>query len=121
RGVASDGDRLEEYRRVSAFNRFCGVDVHELSPREVQELFPLARVDDLEAGFYVKEDGRVNPVDVTMALAKGARMRGVRIIEGVAAGGVLQHRGPGTGGGPALRDIKSGIGLKRPGLWARPF
>src|SRR5216110_273561 len=60
--VASDKDRLEEYRRVSAFNRYCGVDVQELSPREVQELFPLAKVDDIEAGFYVKEDGRVNPV-----------------------------------------------------------
>jgi len=42
----------------------------------VQELFPLARVDDIEAGFYVKEDGRVNPVDVTMALPR-ARARGV--------------------------------------------
>jgi glycine/D-amino acid oxidase-like deaminating enzyme len=71
-------DRLEEYRRVSAFNRHCGVDVHEISPREVRELFPLARTDDLLAGFYVKEDGRVNPVDVTMALAKGARMRARR-------------------------------------------
>ena len=56
------------------------------------ELFPLARADDIEAGFYVKEDGRVNPVDVTMALAKGARMRGVQIIEGVPATGVLQSR-----------------------------
>jgi len=91
--VASDRDRLEEYRRVAAFNRYCGVDVHELSPREVQTLFPLARVDDIEAGFYVKEDGRVNPVDVTMALAKGARARGVRIIEGLAATGIAQRRG----------------------------
>ena len=51
--------------------------------REVKELFPLARTDDILAGFYVKEDGRANPVDVTMALAKGARMQGATIIEGV--------------------------------------
>src|SRR5262244_4319802 len=44
--VASDRDRLEEYRRVAAFNRFCGVDVHELSPRQIKELFPIASVDD---------------------------------------------------------------------------
>src|SRR5215213_5518706 len=81
--VASDEDRLEEYRRVSAFNRVCGVDVHEISPQEVRELFPLARTDDLLAGFYVKEDGQANPVDLTMALAKGARMKGAKIIEGV--------------------------------------
>ncbi|MBV8803775.1 MAG: FAD-binding oxidoreductase, partial [Sinobacteraceae bacterium] len=90
--VASDKGRLEEYRRVAVFNRHCGVAVDEISPREVQELFPLANVDDMEAGFYVKEDGRANPVDVTMALAKGARKRGVRIVEGVAATGVLQTR-----------------------------
>ncbi|MGP8033567.1 MAG: NAD(P)/FAD-dependent oxidoreductase, partial [Steroidobacteraceae bacterium] len=95
--VAADKDRLEEYRRVAAFNRYCGVDVLELSPREVLGLFPLARVDDLEAGFYVNDDGRVNPVDVTMALAKGARQRGVRVIEGVAATGVLKARGHVTG------------------------
>src|SRR5687767_8191586 len=59
---AADRDRLEEYRRVSAFNRYCGVDVHEISPSQIHDLFPLARTDDLLAGFYVKEDGRVNPV-----------------------------------------------------------
>ena len=101
--VAADEDRLEEYRRVAAFNRYCGVDVHEISPGEVQRLFPLAKVDDLLAGFYIKEDGRVNPVDVTMALGKGARMRGVRILEGVPSTGVLQSRGRVTGVRTAVR------------------
>ena len=45
-----------------------------LSAREVADMFPLARTDDLLAGFYVPGDGRVNPVDVTMALGKGARV-----------------------------------------------
>ena len=119
--VASDKDRLEEYRRVAAFNRYCGVDVHELSPREVKELFPLARVDDIEAGFYVKEDGRVNPVDVTMALAKGARMRGVRIIEGVPATGVSQRRGRVSAVRTALGDISTEIVVNCTGMWARQF
>src|ERR1019366_4740070 len=95
--VATEADRLEEYRRVSAFNRHCGIDVHEISPGQVKELFPLARVDDILAGFYVKEDGRVNPVDVTMALGKGARLKGAKIIEGVTVTGVLQKRGRVTG------------------------
>ncbi|HLY51782.1 MAG TPA: FAD-dependent oxidoreductase [Steroidobacteraceae bacterium] len=119
--VASDKDRLEEYRRVAAFNRYCGVDVEELSPREVLELFPLARVDDIEAGFYVKDDGRVNPVDVTMALAKGARQRGVRIIEGVAATGVLKARGRVSGVRTALGDIEAEIVVNCAGMWARQF
>ncbi len=119
--VAADKDRLEEYRRVAAFNRYCGVDVHELSPREVGERFPLARTDDILAGFYVKEDGRVNPVDVTMALAKGARQRGVRIIEGVAATGVLQQRGHVTGVRTAHGDIATDTVVNCTGMWARQF
>jgi 4-methylaminobutanoate oxidase (formaldehyde-forming) len=83
--LATDADRLEEYRRIATFNRRCGVDVHEISAAEVQEKFPLCRTDDVLAGFYVAGDGRVNPVDAAMALAKGARSRGARIVEGAAA------------------------------------
>src|SRR3989440_10506845 len=119
--VASDQDRLEEYRRVSGVNRYCGVDVQELSPREVQELFPLAKVDDIEAGFYVKEDGRVNPVDVTMALAKGARTRGVKIFEGLPATGVLHDHGQVTGVHTSLGDIRTDIVVNCAGMWARQF
>ena len=117
--VAADKDRLEEYRRVAAFNRYCGIDVHEISAREVQELFPLARVDDIEAGFYVREDGRVNPVDVTMALAKGARQRGVKIIEGVAVTDVLTQRGRVSGVRTAQGDIRTDIVVNCAGMWAR--
>jgi 4-methylaminobutanoate oxidase (formaldehyde-forming) len=119
--LAADRDRLEEFRRVAAFNRYCGVDVHELSPREVLELFPLAKVDDVEAGFYVKEDGRVNPVDVTMALGKAARMRGVRIFEGVAATGVLTQRGRATGVRTPYGDIRADVVVNCAGMWAREF
>ena len=119
--VASDKDRLEEYRRVAAFNRYCGLDVHELSAAEVGRLFPPARVDDIEAGFYVKEDGRVNPVDVTMALAKGARQRSVRILEGVAALGVTQHRGRVTGVRTAQGSVQCEYVVNCAGMWARQF
>jgi 4-methylaminobutanoate oxidase (formaldehyde-forming) len=117
--VAADKDRLEEYRRVAAFNRYCGIDVHEIGPSEVKELFPLARVDDIEAGFYVREDGRVNPVDVTMALAKGARQRGVKILEGVPVIDVLTERGRVRGARTAHGDIRTEIVVNCAGMWAR--
>ncbi|MBY0516343.1 MAG: FAD-dependent oxidoreductase [Bacteriovoracaceae bacterium] len=119
--VASDNDRLEEYRRVSAFNRYCGVDVQEISPNQIRELFPLAKVDDLKAGFYVKEDGRVDPIGATMAMAKGARMKGVKIIEEVAATGVLQKNGRATGVRTNLGDIKAEYVVNCAGMWARQF
>jgi len=117
--VAADGDRLQEFRRVAAVNRYCGIDVQEISPREVQQLFPLAKVDDIAAGFYVKEDGRVNPVDVTMALGKGARMRGVRILEGVPATGVLQKNGRVSGVSTPFGDIQTEYVVNCAGMWAR--
>ncbi|MCK4944566.1 MAG: FAD-binding oxidoreductase, partial [Candidatus Aminicenantes bacterium] len=49
--AAADKDRLEEYRRIATFNRYCGIDVEEISPKEIKDLFPLAKVDDLLAGF----------------------------------------------------------------------
>ena len=70
--AAADEAQLEEYRRVAAFQRHLGLEVEEISPREMSDLFPWARTDDLLAGFHVPGDGRVNPVDVTTALAKGA-------------------------------------------------
>lgn len=91
--LAANQHRLEEYRRVAAFNRRMGVDVHEISPAEVKKLFPLAKVDDIVAGFYVKEDGRVNPVDATMALAKGAKMNGVQFYEGCRVTNIQKENG----------------------------
>ncbi len=117
--VAADRDRLEEYRRVSAFNRYCGVDVQEISPKQVQELFPLAKTDDLLAGFYVKEDGRVDPVDVTMALAKGARMKGVRIVEGVSVTGVITNNGAVAGVKTSAGDITCELVINCGGAWGR--
>jgi len=117
--LAIEPGRLEEYRRVAAFNRLCGVEVEEISPGEVAKLFPLARVDDVLAGFHIPGDGRVNPVDVTMALAKGARMRGVRVLEGVPVTGFSTHRGAVTGVRTPQGDIEAEFVVNCAGMWAR--
>eukprot|EP00039_Didymoeca_costata_P015953 m.278433 g.278433 ORF g.278433 m.278433 type:complete len:881 (+) comp16315_c0_seq25:207-2849(+) len=124
--LATNKDRLEEYRRVAAFNRKCGVDVQEISGKEVEGLFPLCRSDDILAGFYVEDDGRVNPVDVTMALGKGARMHGAKIFENTAATGVLTKNKRVTGvtaqrqgGGEEVINCEFVVNCA--GMWARQF
>jgi glycine cleavage system aminomethyltransferase T/glycine/D-amino acid oxidase-like deaminating enzyme len=117
--LAIEPGRLEEYRRVAAFNRHLGVEVHEISPREVAQLWPLARTDDVLAGFYIPADGRVNPVDVTMSLARGARMRGVTILEGVPVTGFLRERGTVTGVRTAEGDVEAEYVVNCAGMWAR--
>ncbi|HSR15905.1 MAG TPA: FAD-dependent oxidoreductase, partial [Gemmatimonadales bacterium] len=117
--LAADEDRLEEYRRVAAFNRHCGVEVHEISGREVAELFPLARTDDVLAGFYVPGDGRANPVDVTMSLSRGARNLGVKIVEGAPVTGFLTRRGAVTGVRTPYGDVEAEYVVNCAGMWAR--
>ena len=119
--AAADKDRLEEYRRVAAFNRLCGLEVHEISPREIAERFPIADINGLEAGFYVPDDGRVNPVDVTMALAKGARANGVQIFEEVTATGVKVSDERVQSVTTALGDIECDYVVNCTGMWARQF
>src|SRR4051794_731369 len=122
--LATDADRLEEYRRVAAFNRYCGVEVHEIGPGEVAKLFPPAQVEGVLAGFHVPADGRANPVDVTMALARGARMRGATLLEGVPALGLLTE--PAGGGRRRVRGVRTAAGdveaevvVNCTGMWAR--
>ena len=117
--LAADEDRLEEYRRITAFNRLHGNDIQELSPSEVKALFPYANTDDICAGFYAEHDGRINPVDVTMALAKGARMKGVRIIQNTPVRGVLARNGTVTGVRTDKGEIRSEFVVNCAGMWAR--
>ena len=124
--LAADGDRLEYYRRVAAFNRHCGVDVVEISPEEVKDRCPAVDVSDVLAGFYVEDDGRANPTDATMAFAKGARMNGVRILEGVAIDRATTTADEG-GSLPKVtgvrlvsgETIKSNVVVNCAGMWAR--
>jgi glycine/D-amino acid oxidase-like deaminating enzyme len=70
--LACTPEWLEERRRMAVAARRLGINYQEISPKEVKEMWPLANTDDIIAGFFTPEDGRVNPVDFTMALAKGA-------------------------------------------------
>ncbi len=117
--LATEPDRLEEYRRVSSFNRYRGIDVHEIGPNQVKELFPLAKTDDVLAGFYVKEDGRTNPVDTTMALGKGARLAGAKVIEGVTVTNVTKKDGSVTGVDTSHGHITCEVVVNCAGMWAR--
>lgn len=117
--LATTPGRLEGLRRDSAFGRLFGIDNVELSPREFGDLAPGARTDDVLAGFYVADEGRANPADLTMAYAKGARMGGASIHEGVTVTGFTSQRGRVTGvltdHGPIVTDTV----VVAAGMWSR--
>jgi len=107
--LASTRDYFQQFQRIAAFNRRLGVEVHEISPSQISSLFPLTRVDDVYAGFYVPHDGRVNPVDVTMSLAKGAKLKGVTFQENARVEACYQliPAGPKPGAGKLGKTEKT--------------
>ncbi|MGR8919749.1 MAG: GcvT family protein [Gammaproteobacteria bacterium] len=117
--LAMDAAKCEEMRRGCALARNLGVDNEEISPGQVKELFPLAHVDDLVAGFYFPDDGRVNPADVGQALAKGARQRGVKIFETTLVTGVLRENGRAVGVTTEHGEIRAEVVVLCPGMWGR--
>lgn len=95
--IANNDERVHELRRIAPFMRHHGINLHEISPAETAALFPIADMGDVKAGFYIPEDGRANPVDLTMSLAKGARNGGARIAEGVTVSEIIVKNGTTTG------------------------
>ena len=96
-----------------------GIDYFELSPRELSDIWPLMRTDDLVSGFLTPSDGRADPVGVTVALAKGARQLGASIIEGVRVTGVETVRRRVVGVQTDRGRIETEIVVNAAGMWAR--
>jgi 4-methylaminobutanoate oxidase (formaldehyde-forming) len=117
--LACTPEWLEERRRMAVAARRLGVNYLEISPAEVKELWPLADTSDILAGFFTPEDGRANPVDFTMALAKGARMGGAQIFEETAVTGINQKDGRVTGVVTEKGDIEAEYVANCAGLWGR--
>jgi 4-methylaminobutanoate oxidase (formaldehyde-forming) len=117
--LATTPHRLQAMRREQAFQRGFGVDSQVWSAAQVKASWPLARVDDVLGAVWNVNDGRANPVDVTMSLARGASQRGVQIFQGVTVTGFTQHRQRVTG----VVTCQGGIGAEHvvlaAGMWTR--
>ena len=80
--VAKTPERLKLYKRQMARAKGFGIEFEFITPSEAGALYPLLRTDDLCGAVWIPGDGKANPTDLTQALARGARLRGVRIFEG---------------------------------------
>ncbi|MDQ2093571.1 GcvT family protein [Rhodalgimonas zhirmunskyi] len=77
--MAQTQARMDEYQLYASTAESVGVPYEFLTPDQIKERWPLVRTDDLEGALFHPTDGYINPADVTMAMAKGARQRGVMI------------------------------------------
>ena len=117
--IADNAERFEELRRSASMGRCFGVEVEVISAAEVQRLWPMLHTADIVGAIHMPKDGQINPVDVTQALARGARMGGTRIIERCKVTGVLTRGGRAAGVLTTRGDIEAEIVVNCAGMWAR--
>ncbi|MGY9011155.1 MAG: FAD-dependent oxidoreductase, partial [Rhodobacterales bacterium] len=77
--MAQTQARMDEYMVYATTAETCEVPYEWLSPAQIKERYPLVNCTDLKGAILHPTDGYINPADVTMAMAKGARQRGVVI------------------------------------------
>ena len=117
--VARTAERMIELKRGASMAKCFGVDVELISPREAGRLWPLMRTDDLAGAVWIPRDGRTNPIDTTLALAKGARQGGATIVENVTVTAIHRERGAATGVSTDSGDVACEVVVNCAGLWGR--
>jgi sarcosine dehydrogenase len=95
--LACNAERMVEIQRQATTAHSFGLEMHLLSPKEAQDLWPVMDISDLHGAAFLPTDGQANPADIAQSLAKGARMGGVKFLEGVRVTGFVLENGRVTG------------------------
>lgn len=119
--IATHGERFTELKRGASMAKLCGFPCEVVTPEQALELWPLLNIDDVVGGVYLPLDGIVNPVDVTQALAKGARIGGAEIIENTRVLDIKIRDGKASGVVTESGDIDCEFVVNCAGMWARNF
>ena len=119
--VARTPERMQVLKKQAAMANSFGVECHLITPAQAGERVPVMRTDDLQGAIWLPGDGKVNPADLCMSLAKGARQRGVQIVEGIEVTGVIIERGRAVGIRTTQGEVRCEVVVNCAGQWARQF
>src|SRR5580765_7751049 len=123
--VAKTPERLKLLKRQMARAKSFGIEFEFITPAEAGRIYPLLRTDDLSGAVWIPGDGKANPTDLTQSLAKGARMRGVRIFEETKVVGVIVEDGAIAGvrwrNADGAGELRCESLVNCAGQWARAF
>ncbi|MBN2906711.1 MAG: GcvT family protein [Rhodobacteraceae bacterium] len=119
--LACNQERWTEVKRQATTARSFGLDMQLLTPKEAQQLWPLMQVDDVVGAAFLPTDGQANPSDITLSLAKGARMAGARIFEDTKVLSVEVEKGIIKGVRTEKGRIETPIVIACCGQWTRDF
>ena len=117
--IARTPGRLEELVRGADMARVFDLDVEVIDAAEAKRLWPLMEIHDIIGGIFLPNDGQTNPSDTAAALAKGAKMGGARIVEGVKVTGVTVKNGTACGVTTDLGHVEAEFVVNCAGMWGR--
>ena len=117
--VALSDGRLEELIRGASMAKNFGLDVQVISTGEIHERLPHYNMENVRGGVFLPKDGQVNPIDVTQALAQGARSRGAKILENVKVTRILTRDGAAYGVETSDGTILADKVVVASGMWSR--
>ena len=117
--VALTEGRFEELKRGASMAKSFGLEVNVITPGEIAERLPHYRLDGAVGGVFLPKDGQVNPIDVTQALAAGARQRGAKVFENTKVVRILTKAGKTVGVETAEGAIKADKVVISAGMWSR--
>lgn len=114
----ADPDVMARYRRVPARARARGVEVELLGPAEVGAKLPVLALDGIQGGLWTANDGRVDPTNLAQAYARGAVLRGARLVEGCPVTAITLDGGRVSGVETAQGWVRATAVVLAGGLWS---
>ncbi|MGI9584630.1 MAG: GcvT family protein [Acidimicrobiia bacterium] len=117
--TASSEERLHKLAREADFLKLMGINREFVSGSEVGALWPQLDTTSVLGGYFTENEGRADPANVSMSLAKGARLKGVTVREGVRVTGVRTRAGAVVGVETNHGPIETEYVVNAAGMWAR--
>jgi 4-methylaminobutanoate oxidase (formaldehyde-forming) len=118
--VATNSERFEELKRNASMAKVFDLEVNVIDVNEIVERYPLIHSDDLLGGIHIPTDGYANAVDISQALAKGARANGAQVFQNTLVTKILHDGQKVTGVSPPAGDISARYVVICGGMWHRP-
>ncbi len=117
--IASSRDRFMELKRQATMAGSFGIKAEVLGPDEALKLYPIMKKDGIVGAVFLPTDGQVEPASVTLALAKGAKVKGVQFLEDVNVEGFVIEKGSVKGVVTDHGEITTEYVVNAAGQWAR--
>ena len=114
----TDG-RMEELLRGASMAKNFGLAVDVISTEEIKARVPHYNMVGVKGGVFLPKDGQVNPIDVTQALATGAKSRGAKVFENCKVTRILTSKAAATGVETTDGTILADKVVMATGMWSR--